>query len=254
MMDAMGFVELHFHLLPGVDDGPKTIEESLALAAAARAEGTEVVITTPHVHEAHVTDPLVLAELVDQLRAELERERISLELRVGGELAHPMVSLLSDVQLDAIAHGPAGRRWVLLEAPFAGLDERFADAADELRTRGFGILLAHPERCTRTPENAPALTRELERGTGFQINAWSIAGRYGDQVRDRAAALLRLAPESPIASDAHGRDRQPALGLGLRALAAAGEGDPRRRVDAIPRRLLAYGLSLPRPRPRRVAA
>ena len=249
---AMGFVELHFHLLPGIDDGPKTLDESVALAAAAAAEGTRTIVATPHVHAEHVTDPVVLIDRVAAVQAALDAERIPVEVAVGGELSHPMVARLTDDQLDVIAHGPPGRRWVLLEGPFAGLDSEFRDAADELRARGFGIVMAHPERVHPTPETPPTIARELAYGTALQINAWSIAGNYGDQVRDRAAALLRLAPDSAIASDAHGRDRQPALTLGLGALRALGEGDPRRRADAIPRRLLANGL-VP-VRTRRVAA
>lgn len=249
----MGFVELHFHLLPGIDDGPGTLEDSIALAAAAAAEGTDTVIATPHIHEDHVTDPFVLVDRVAEVQAALDAARIPITVHVGGELAHPMVERLTDAQLDLIAHGPAGHRWVLLEGPFAGLGADFRAAADALRARGFGILMAHPERVSPTPETPSTIARELAFGTALQINAWSIAGQYGDQVRDRAAALLRLAPDSPIASDAHGRDRQPALGLGLAALAATGEGDPRRRVDAIPRRLLAYGVTGART-PRRAAA
>jgi protein-tyrosine phosphatase len=238
----MGFVELHFHLLPGIDDGPESLEQSVALATAAAADGTDTIIATPHVHPEHVTDPLILSELVAAVQATLDRERTGITVAVGGELAHGMVALLSNRQLDAIAHGPGDRRWVLLECPFAGLDDAFADAADELRARGFGLVLAHPERADPTPGNPATIARELTRGAVLQINAWSIAGKYGDQVSDRAAAFLRLAPDSAIASDAHGRDRQPALGMGLRALAALGDGNPRLRVDAIPRRLLAYGL------------
>ena len=251
-MPLMAFVELHFHLLPGIDDGPESLEESLALAAAAAAEGTDLIVATPHIHEAYATDPLELADRVAEFRSALSREQIQLEVRVGGELSDRMVSRLSDAQLDAIAHGPPGRRWVLLEGPFAGLDDAFADAADELRAREFWILLAHPERYAPTPQTPAMIARELGRGSALQINAWSIAGKYGDQVRDRASALLRLAPNSALASDAHGRDRQPALALGLRALAAVGDGNPRRRLDAIPRRLLAHGLSPARDR--RVAA
>jgi protein-tyrosine phosphatase len=238
----MGSVELHFHLLPGIDDGPETLEESVALGAAAAAEGTDIVVATPHIHAAYDFDPLTLPDRVAEMQGALDRERIALRVQVGGELSHQMVSRLDDRRLDLIAHGPADRRWVLLECPFAGLDGAFADAADELRARGFGILLAHPERVDPTPQAPATIARELARGATLQINAWSIAGEYGDQVRDRAAALLRLAPDSAIASDAHGRDRQPALALGLRALGALGDGRARRRVDAIPRRLLAYGL------------
>ncbi|MBV9715250.1 MAG: hypothetical protein JOZ64_07735, partial [Solirubrobacterales bacterium] len=142
----MSHAELHFHLLPGVDDGPASVEESIALAAAALADGTGTIVATPHVHRLHVTDPSEIRGRVDELAACLRAEGLRLELRPGGELADDMVGRLSQRQLESIAHGPPGRRWVLLEAPFRGMDENFRAAADELRERGFAALVAHPER------------------------------------------------------------------------------------------------------------
>jgi protein-tyrosine phosphatase len=238
----MGFVEIHFHLLPGVDDGPASLEQSLELAAAAVADGTGTITVTPHVHEDHVTDPLELTDRVAELAEQLRRARIPLALHAGGELSHPMVSELGDAQLEAIAHGPRGSRWVLLEAPFAGIDDDFRLAADELRGRGFAVVVAHPERAAPTPVTSGAIEHELACGSVLQLNAWSVAGRYGPELRERAARLLRLVPGAVIASDAHGRDRQPALQLGLQALSALGDRDPRRRVQAIPQGLLDHGL------------
>ena len=69
---------------------------------------------------------------------------MDVELRVGAELAHDDVPALGDRQLDAIAHGPAGRRWLLIEAPLFGDAAGFLDATAELRARGFGTLIGHP--------------------------------------------------------------------------------------------------------------
>ena len=130
-LSEMKSVELHFHLLPGVDDGPEGLDDALDLARAAVADGSRAVVTTPHVREDCVADVLPLPELVRELRAELVRERIDLELHVGGELDHRMVGRLSQRELDTIAQGPPAARWVLLEVPFEGVDEDFHAAADE---------------------------------------------------------------------------------------------------------------------------
>jgi protein-tyrosine phosphatase len=238
----MGFAELHFHLLPGVDDGPSTVQESLALATAAVADGTELVVATPHIRSGQVHEPLELPERVAALREQLRHEGIALRVDVGGELDHALVASLSDTQLDVIAHGPAGARWLLLESPLAGRTAAFTDAADELRARGFKIVLAHPERSRPIPGSLESLRHELAAGTVPQINAWSIAGRYGDAVRTRAAALLAADPSAPIASDAHSAQRMPSLQLGLQALRDAGEPDPVARVGTNPWRLLRHGL------------
>ena len=65
----MSYAEVHFHLLPGIDDGPSSIEESIALAVAAAAEGTRTIVATPHVHPQHVTDPSTLPDRVHEVRA-----------------------------------------------------------------------------------------------------------------------------------------------------------------------------------------
>ncbi|HTX09921.1 MAG TPA: CpsB/CapC family capsule biosynthesis tyrosine phosphatase [Solirubrobacteraceae bacterium] len=241
----MNFTEIHFHLLPGIDDGPQTIEESVALAAAAAAEGTRTVVATPHVHPNFVTDPLSLAERVREVQARLTAERIPITVRIGGELDLAMPERLSDAQLEAVAHGPQGRRWVLLEAPLRGLGDDYTVVADELRERGFAIVVAHPERSFKHPEAAVrVLEHELAAGSALQINAWSLAGLYGERVRANAMALLRRAPRAVIASDAHNEVRMPSLRLALDALAGAGVPDAVELVSSDPIGLLERGLAL----------
>jgi len=239
----MSYTEIHFHLLPGIDDGPATLADSVALAAAAAAEGTRTIVATPHVHPSHVQDPSILPELVGEVAAALEAEAIPVQVRCGGELAHHMVSRLSDAQLDLIAHGPPEARWLLLEAALSGVDETFTEAADELRARGFGVVMAHPERALRhAPAGWEVIEHELAAGSAVQVNAWSLAGYYGDRVRDEAFAILRAAPVAAVASDAHGRQRMPSLQLAYAALAEAGDAEPGRRMGAVPETLLERGL------------
>ena len=239
----MSYAEIHFHLLPGIDDGPSSIEESVALAAAAAAEGTRTIVTTPHVHPTFPTDVSTLPDRVRELRARLASERIGIDVLCGAELAHDMAARQSDADLETIAHGPPGRRWLLLEAPLTGLDDDYSVAADELRERGFGVVVAHPERALGLAEAGwRALEHELAAGSALQVNAWSVAGLYGERVRTTALGLLR-APRAAVASDAHGGPRMPALALALEALAAAGVGDAPRFVSAAPYGLLERGLA-----------
>jgi len=145
----MSYAELHFHLLPGIDDGPSSIEESIDLASAAAVQGTDTIVTTPHVHPQWVTDVSSLPERVREVNAKLAARRIGIGVRCGGELDQQMVARLSQRELDTIAHGPPARRWLLLEAPLAGIDRTYTEAADELRERGFAVVVAHPERALR---------------------------------------------------------------------------------------------------------
>ena len=241
----MSYTELHFHLLPGIDDGPSSMDESIELAAAAAAEGTETIVTTPHVHPQFVTDPSTLPERVREVAAKLLAKRIRVDIRCGGELAQEMVPRLSQRELETIAHGPAGRQWLLLEAPLDGIDPAYTAAADELRERGFAVVVAHPERALRWSDAGwETLEHELAAGSVVQINAWSVAGLYGEMVRATALWLLRTAPMAVVASDAHGGSRMPALGLALDALAAARVPDPSRLLDAVPHELLEHGLAV----------
>jgi protein-tyrosine phosphatase len=240
----MNYAEIHFHLLPGIDDGPSSIEESVALAAAAAAEGTRTIVATPHVHPEHVTDVRILPDLVHEVRARLAAERIPIDVLCGGEVDLRMVWRLSASDLDTVAHGPPGRRWVLLEAPFVGMDDSYTAAADDLRERGFGVVVAHPERALGEDEAwSRAVEHELGAGSVLQVNAWSVAGLYGERIRTAALGLLRRAPQTAIASDAHGGARMPALLPALSALAAAGVTDARRFVGAAPHALLAHGVA-----------
>jgi len=240
----MSYAELHFHLLPGIDDGPSSMEESISLAAAAAAEGTGTIVTTPHVHPQWVTDVSSLPDRVREVNAKLAARRIPVEVRCGGELDQAMVPRLSQSELDTIAHGPPGKRWLLLEAPLAGIDHVYTEAADELRARGFAVVVADPERALRWSDAGwETLEHELGAGSVAQINAWSVAGLYGEMVRATALWLLRTAPRAVIASDAHGGARMPSLGLALDALETARVPDPDRLINELPHGLLEYGLA-----------
>ena len=240
----MSYAEVHFHLLPGIDDGPSSIEESIALAFAAAAEGTRTIVATPHVHPQHVTDPTTLPDRVHEVRAALAGSRINVDVRCGGELDIELVARLSDDQLATIAQGPTHHRWLLLEAPLVrGLDDSYTAAADELRARGFAVVVAHPERALDCTEAGwRALEHELAAGSPLQVNAWSVAGFYGEQVRNIALGLLKRARCAVLASDAHGGSRMPALKLALDALAASGIENPTRFLAAGPNALLERGV------------
>ena len=240
----VGYTELHFHLLPGIDDGPATMEASLDLARVAAAEGTRTIVATPHVQETVFTDVRTLPARVAQVRAALRTADIPIRLVCGGELAHSMVPRLSPDELDGIAHGPPGRRWLLLEAPLIGLDDEFTRSAAQLRAQGFAALIAHPERALLgSPGGWQVIERELAAGSGLQINAWSLMGFYGEAVREYAMRAAKATSIVALASDAHGPARPPALRQGLAALAAAGIREPERFASFNPMVLLERGLS-----------
>jgi protein-tyrosine phosphatase len=244
----MSHAEIHFHLLPGLDDGASTIEESVALARAAVADGTATIVATPHVHPKWVTDVSVIADVVDEVRAALARERVPVEVCAGGELSQRMVGHLGQDELERIAQGPRGRRWLLVEPLFSGMDEGYTAAADELRERGFGVVVAHPERSAPSPATTAAIERELAAGSILQLTAWSFTGEHGEDARMIAWRWLRAAPgRVVIASDAHNLKRPPSLRRALEAINGAGTHDPGRLTGPVPTALLERGLAAPSP-------
>jgi protein-tyrosine phosphatase len=239
--------ELHFHLLPGVDDGPADLDEAVELARLAVADGTSLVTVTPHMRD--LLRAGILHEVpgrVDEVAAALRRAGVPLELRPGAELAHDDIPLLSDRELDAIAQGPPGARWVLLEAPLFGGDvDGFLAGTAEVRARGFGTLIGHPERCAAFVRSDGAVAGERRAGARLQVNGSSLTGRHGAGARAWAIELLRTARADLIASDAHRPRRPPVLGAALDALAAAGlpRSATERFVGAAPRALLRHGIA-----------
>jgi protein-tyrosine phosphatase len=219
----MSAADLHFHILPGVDDGPSDMGESVELAWAAAADGTSTVVATPHVRDDYMTAVLDLPDLVGAVRAAIATAGIDLEVLSGGEVGHEMVGRLRQDELDAVAQGPSGARWILVETPFGAIGEDFHAATAELRGRGFGVVLAHPERGADAAVcGAAGLRRELAAGSLAQVNAMSLAGGHGDDAELAAHALVAEGLVAVVASDAHGPTRPPALGIARRTLEAHG--------------------------------
>jgi protein-tyrosine phosphatase len=240
--------ELHFHLLPGVDDGPVDLDEAVELARLAVADGTSLVTVTPHVRD--LLSAGILGEVparVHEVGLALRRARVPLELCTGAELAHDDVEVLGSQELDAIAQGPPGARWVLLEAPLFGGDlDGFLAATDEVRARGFGTLIGHPERCAPLMESPGALAAERRAGARLQVNGSSLTGRHGADAHAWGLELLRTGAADVISSDAHRPSRPPVLSAALEAVAAAGVRGAEAFVSAGPRALLRHGIGAAR--------
>ena len=243
--------ELHFHLLPDVDDGPVDLDEAIELARLTVADGTSLVTVTPHVRE--LLRQGILGELAartHELAAALAGAGVPLEVRTGAELAHDDVALLGDRELDAIAQGPTGARWVLLEAPLFGGDlDGFLAAIAEVRERGFGTLIGHPERCAVLMESDGAIAAERRAGARLQVNGSSLTGLHGARARAWGLELLRTGAADVIASDAHRPSRPAVLSAAVAAVAADGVARDVAEafVSATPRALLRHGIAPARP-------
>ena len=246
-LEGMDRVELHFHLLPGVDDGPPDVATAVELARAAVRDGPRLVTCTPH---AAFLDVAEVPERLRELRVALAQADVDLEVRTGAELAWYDVPELDAAQLETIAQGPPGRRWLLLEAPLpgAGTLTDLQDSAQELRDRGYGLLIGHPERSPALTDAPRAIERLLAAGDRLQVNGSSLTGYHGAGARDAGLELVEGGRATVIASDAHRPgDRVPSLTAAVAVLRRRRTPalEAERLVSAAPRALLEHGPAAP---------
>jgi len=207
-------IDLHCHVLPGIDDGPRTIAGSLALARAAADAGVRTLVATPHVSWHYQNDADTIGGLVEELRALLAAEGVELELRAGAEVAMTRIDELEDAELARLRLG--GGEWLLLEPPFSPIVTGLEAIAQEVRRRGNRVLLAHPERCPAFHRDPRMLGSLVRSGVLTSITAGSLVGRFGGTVRRFALRLVQEELVHNVASDAHDlADRAPGIAAEL---------------------------------------
>ncbi len=212
-------IDLHCHILPGIDDGPRTLEESLELAHASVQAGITTTAATSHVDYGFALEPRDFGPRVRALNAELEAAGIPLEVVRGGEVALARLPDLDDDDLRAAALG--GGPWILLECPLSPVAPAMEPGVAHLRRRGFEVLLGHPERSPAMQRDFAALTRMVEAGALGQVTAGALEGSFGQTVRRFALRMVEQDLVHCVSSDAHDAIRRPpALLDGIRSAAA----------------------------------
>jgi protein-tyrosine phosphatase len=200
-------IDLHSHILPGLDDGPDALEGSLAMARAAVAGGTHVIAATPHINHHFAVDPMQIPERVAQLNASLRSEGIPLEVVKGGEIAIPTLARLDAEALHTLRLGDGP--FLLLEAPLAPVTAPIDELVLEQRRKGHQVLLAHPERSLYFHQHPERLATLVEGGVRTSITAGALVGRFGETVRKFTLRLFAEGLVHDVASDAHDAARRP---------------------------------------------
>ncbi len=211
-------VDVHTHILRGLDDGAATLEQSVEMARAAAAEGISTVVATPHVRDDYPTTAAEMEQAVTELRAAVAADALALEVLTGGEVALDRLESLDDEELRRFALGFGN--YVLIECPYLGWPLNLEHAARELRGRGFGVILAHPER--NSDATSERIARLVADGVLIQVTSASLDGRLGRSARAAAFALVDGGLAHVVASDAHAPDLR-AVGMKA-AVAALGDG------------------------------
>jgi protein-tyrosine phosphatase len=200
-------IDLHTHVLPGIDDGPQAMEGSVAMARAAARAGIGTLVATPHVSSRCPNDAETIGRLVQELAGRLAQESVGVEVLPGAEIAVSHVRELAPEQLSRLGLG--GGPWLLIEPPFALVALGLEGIVLDLLREGHRVVLAHPERC-------PALHRErrvvgalAEEGVLMSVTAGSLVGRFGRDVRRFALELAREGLIHNVTSDAHDASHRP---------------------------------------------
>jgi protein-tyrosine phosphatase len=210
-------IDLHCHILFGLDDGPADLDATMELARAAAGTGTRTIVATPHIRDDHPFDIGMIAVRTKEVNEALRRERIDLEVVPGGEVALSKVPEMDDEGLRTVTLG--GGPYLLVESPYTHATDLLERELFELQLRGFRVLLAHPERSPSFQSDAKRLARLVERGFACSVTAASLTGRFGRTVRRFSIHMLLEGLVHDIASDAHDPiGRTPDLAAGLRAV------------------------------------
>ena len=235
-------IDLHCHLLPGIDDGPETLEEALEMARIAVANGIEEAHVTPHLHVGRWDNDLrKINAAVESYRAALAQAGIPLEIGFAAEvrLDYEIVPLIEAGRVPFLGT-LEGHQVMLLEFPHSHVPVGADKFVAWLLARNIRPLIAHPERnkdVMRDPDRIEPFVRE---GCLLQLTADSVSGGFGELCAQRAREFLERGWVSVLASDAHDTvDRPPRIAPGRDAAAViVGEDEARRMTHDTPLRIV----------------
>jgi protein-tyrosine phosphatase len=206
-------IDIHCHILPDIDDGPKDEHEALAMARAAVADGITTIIATPHIQEPRLR-PELIASRTEALNHLLQLRQVPLTVVAGCEVS-------SHTDADQWSqYGLYNSRYVLVEFPHSHLPSYTGSLLQSVLDHGLLPIIAHPERNPGVLRNPGLLEPLVRLGVKVQLTADSLLGTFGPAIQQCSAYLLRRKLVHFLASDAHSASyRLPVLSKGVRAAA-----------------------------------
>jgi protein-tyrosine phosphatase len=243
-------IDLHCHILPGIDDGAADLSVSLSMALASVADGVSVLACTPHILPGlyHNSGPQIRLA-IEQLQQALSQGGIPLQLVTGADV-HMVPDLVEGLRSGHIL-SLAGSRYVLVEPPHHTPPPHLEDFFFGLLVAGLVPILTHPERLTWVPQRYEAIRRLVRAGVWLQVTSGSLTGAFGRTAQYWAHRMLDEGCVHVLATDAHDTKRRPPELSRGRDLAAArvGAAEAEHLVLTRPRGVIANDLpsSLPMP-------
>lgn len=197
-------VDLHCHILPGVDDGAESLEEALAMARMAQGDGIKTIVATPHLFREGVDSRSLglIEEKFRELRTAIEENGVEVELLPGAEvhISHNLIGEIRNSRKNLVLNGGS---YLFVEFPaehiFPGVRQLFFD----LMSEGVTPIIAHPERNRVFAEHPELLFELIQMGARGQVNSGSLLGLYGPSAEEAATRFLGWNMVHFIASDGH---------------------------------------------------
>lgn len=195
-------IDIHTHILPGIDDGAVDWDNSIAMARAAAAEGITGIIATPHHANGRYDNPKpVVDSLVQELQTRLSDERIPLTIYTGQEI-RVYTGLLEGIEAKELLP-LAGSSYVLLEMPTSSIPERMSEWIYELNLLGVKPIIAHPERNSEVLQHPDRFQRLVEEGAYGQVTTHSLLGAFGKKIESFSWKMCSEGMIHVVSSDAH---------------------------------------------------
>jgi protein-tyrosine phosphatase len=209
-------IDIHSHILPGLDDGPATLEECVAMVRLAAEHGTTDIVATPHAS----LEFRFQSDQVDEKIAELRRA-CGEQVRIyRGCDFHLTYDNIQDALANPATYAINRRNYLLVEFSDLMIAKSIDDIFFRLREAGLNPIVTHPERNWLLQKRLPQLEGWVASGCGLQVTAQSLAGRFGGEAREFAWELTRRGLAQFVASDAHDpEDRTPRLDVAYEQIA-----------------------------------
>ena len=201
-------IDVHCHILPGLDDGPKTMEGSLQMCAIAQADGVQTIVATPHMLNGlyKVKREDILAG-VQELNQACGKQDIDITILPGADIRvdHELGQLLTAGKVMTVAD--AGQH-LMIELPEETVPAELQGLLFELQLMGTTPVISHPERNYAIQQNLGLLRKLVEAGNLTQITAGSLTGKFGQLVQQCSRKIVQAGLAHLLASDAHGSKRR----------------------------------------------
>ncbi|WP_318617721.1 tyrosine-protein phosphatase [Priestia megaterium] len=196
-------IDIHCHILPGVDDGAKSVEDSVAMARQAVSEGIHTIIATPHHKNGkYINEKQHIINDVEKLNERLKQEGIPL-LILPGQECRIYGEMLEDYQSDSVLTLNDNNKYVFVEFPSNQIPRFSEQLLFDIQSAGLTPIIVHPERNTSIIEDPNILYNFVNKGALTQVTAASITGRFGKKIRKFSLELIDANLTHLIASDAH---------------------------------------------------